>query len=82
VRPRNVLAMTFRAYKRLVSPFLPAACRFHPTCSEYAAGAVEIHGALKGSALAAGRVLRCNPWSRGGFDPVPPHTASAPKPRV
>jgi len=79
---RSVLARTFRSYKRFVSPFLPPACRFHPTCSEYAAHAVEVHGALKGSALAAGRVLRCNPWSAGGFDPVPNATASAHPPRV
>jgi putative membrane protein insertion efficiency factor len=66
------LASVFRAYKRVVSPFMPAACRFHPTCSEYAAEAVEVHGVIKGSALAAGRLMRCNPWSIGGFDPVPP----------
>ena len=74
--PGSVLAMVFRAYKRVVSPFLPPACRFHPTCSEYAAQAVEVHGAIKGSALAVGRVVRCNPWSHGGFDPVPPDTAA------
>ena len=77
---RSLLASGLRAYKRLVSPFLPPACRFHPTCSEYAAQAVEAHGALKGSALAASRLLRCNPWSAGGIDPVP--TASAHPPRV
>jgi len=68
---RRFLAGFFRAYKRVVSPFIPPSCRFHPTCSEYAAQAVEVHGALKGSALASGRLLRCNPWSAGGFDPVP-----------
>jgi len=80
--PKHLLAGTFRAYKRVVSPLLPPACRFHPTCSEYAAQAVEIHGALKGSALAAGRLLRCHPWSEGGFDPVPTATASTAPPRV
>jgi putative membrane protein insertion efficiency factor len=79
---RSLLAGFFRAYKRLVSPLMPRACRFHPTCSEYAAQAVEIHGALKGSALAAGRLLRCNPWSAGGFDPVPNATVSARPPRA
>ena len=74
---RSLLASGLRAYKRLVSPFLPPACRFHPTCSEYAAQAIEAHGALKGSALAGGRLLRCNPWSAGGFDPVPPAPAPA-----
>ena len=80
--PRSLLAGSFRAYKRVVSPLLPPACRFHPTCSEYAAQAIEIHGALKGSALAAGRLLRCNPWSAGGFDPVPTATAVAEPPRA
>lgn len=80
--PRSVLAGVFRAYKHLVSPFLPRACRFHPTCSEYAAQAVLSHGALRGSALAVGRLLRCNPWSVGGFDPVPTATAPADPPRA
>ena len=79
---RGFLSGGFRAYKRFVSPLMPPACRFHPSCSEYAAEAVKAHGALKGSALAAGRVLRCNPWSAGGFDPVPTATAAAPKPRA
>ena len=79
---RRFLAGFFRAYKRVVSPFIPPSCRFHPTCSEYAAQAVEVHGALKGSALASGRLLRCNPWSAGGFDPVPTAAAAAAPPRV
>ena len=78
---RTLLSGVFRAYKRLLSPILPRACRFHPTCSEYAAEAVEVHGVLKGSALAAGRLLRCNPWSAGGFDPVPTASATAAPPR-
>jgi hypothetical protein len=82
MRSRGLLAGLFRVYKRVVSPFLPPACRFHPTCSEYAAQAVESHGALKGSALAVGRLLRCNPWSGGGFDPVPTATAPADPPRA
>jgi putative membrane protein insertion efficiency factor len=80
--PRMLLSGVFRAYKRLVSPFLPRACRFHPTCSEYAAQAVENHGVLKGSALAVFRLLRCNPWSAGGFDPVPTATTAAAPPRA
>lgn len=66
---RLVLA-ALRAYKRHVSPLLPPACRYVPTCSEYALEAVERYGALKGSALAVRRVLSCNPLSRGGYDPV------------
>lgn len=80
--PARLLAGTFRAYKRFVSPVLPPACRFHPTCSEYAAQAVLTHGAIKGSVLAAGRVLRCHPWSAGGFDPVPTPPAAAAPPRA
>jgi putative membrane protein insertion efficiency factor len=82
VSPRTLLAAVFRAYKRLLSPLLPPACRFHPSCSEYAAHAVEVHGVLRGGALAAGRLLRCNPWSAGGFDPVPPAPAEAARPRA
>jgi putative membrane protein insertion efficiency factor len=82
VTARNLLSGGFRAYKRFVSPLMPPACRFHPSCSEYAAEAVEVHGALKGSVLAASRVLRCNPWSAGGFDPVPTATAAATPPRA
>jgi uncharacterized protein len=58
-------------YKRLISPLLPASCRYVPTCSEYAAEAVARHGAVHGVALAIWRLLRCNPLARGGYDPVP-----------
>ena len=67
----SMVARALRVYKRFVSPLLPAACRFQPTCSEYAAEAVETHGLGRGAALAAWRLLRCNPWSHGGHDPVP-----------
>jgi uncharacterized protein len=59
-----------QGYKRWISPLLPPACRFVPTCSEYAMEAVEKHGVLGGAVRAAWRVLRCNPLSRGGYDPV------------
>ena len=68
---RRIAVYLLRLYQRFVSPFLPAACRYSPTCSEYAIGAIETHGLLHGSVLAAWRIARCNPWSRGGFDPVP-----------
>jgi len=60
-----------RIYKRFVSPLLPNRCRFHPTCADYAAEALSRHGLLRGGALALGRLIRCNPLSKGGFDPVP-----------
>jgi putative membrane protein insertion efficiency factor len=59
-------------YRRFVSPLMPARCRFAPSCSAYAFEAVQEHGALRGSWLAVRRVGRCNPFHRGGFDPVPP----------
>jgi putative membrane protein insertion efficiency factor len=59
-----------RAYKWAVSPLLPPSCRFVPTCSEFAMEAVERHGALRGGWMAMGRLLRCHPLARGGYDPV------------
>jgi putative membrane protein insertion efficiency factor len=58
-------------YKRVVSPLLPPACRYVPSCSEYAAEAVARHGIFHGAILAGWRLLRCNPLARGGYDPVP-----------
>jgi len=69
---RRVLQALVRAYRRWISPGLPPMCRFEPSCSKYALEALERHGALKGALLAAWRVLRCNPLSKGGYDPVPP----------
>jgi uncharacterized protein len=66
---RVVLAPLF-LYQRLISPALPRRCRYEPTCSAYAVQAVERYGVLRGLALAAWRLLRCNPFSRGGYDPV------------
>ena len=67
----RIVALPIRAYKRFISPMLPPACRFEPTCSEYAMEAVERYGVVRGSTLAIRRLARCHPWSRGGFDPVP-----------
>ena len=68
---RKLLMLLVRLYQRAVSPLLPPACRFHPSCSSYAAAALERHGALKGSWLAARRLARCHPFHPGGIDPVP-----------
>ncbi len=65
------LIAAVRAYQALLSPFLGGACKFHPSCSHYAVEAIERHGARRGARLAAGRLLRCRPFSNGGFDPVP-----------
>ena len=69
--PGRAFAMMVRAYQLSVSPLLPAACRFHPSCSDYAREALLRHGALRGGWLTAHRLCRCGPWSAGGFDPVP-----------
>ncbi|HYM12197.1 MAG TPA: membrane protein insertion efficiency factor YidD [Bryobacterales bacterium] len=67
----KIILAALRCYKRLVSPLLPASCRFYPSCADYARQAVERHGALRGLRLAVWRLLRCQPLSRGGVDPVP-----------
>lgn len=69
--PRRALAVFIRAYQLVVSPALPPACRFTPTCSQYAIDAIRRYGALRGSWLAARRLARCHPFHPGGFDPVP-----------
>ena len=58
-------------YQRCISPFTPPACRFTPTCSQYAKEAIIKHGPIKGLGLAIWRILRCNPWGGSGYDPVP-----------
>lgn len=74
--PRQALLLLVRGYRLLLKPSLGNACRFEPTCSQYALTALERHGALVGSALVAGRLLRCHPWCQGGCDEVP---AEAPR---
>jgi putative membrane protein insertion efficiency factor len=68
---RLALIALVKAYRLLLSPWLGSACRFEPTCSTYALNALESHGALVGSYLTAGRLVRCHPWCAGGHDPVP-----------
>lgn len=67
--PRMLLKGLVRLYQYAISPYMPSSCRYTPSCSQYAAEAFEKYGALKGSALVAGRLLRCAPWGRGGYDP-------------
>lgn len=65
-----------RGYQLAISPWLPPACRFHPSCSHYALEALGRHGALRGAALTAWRLLRCQPFHPGGYDPVPRRAVS------
>lgn len=68
---KTFLISLIRAYQFLLSPWLGNQCRFYPTCSAYAIEAIQLHGGVKGSWLAAKRLGRCHPWCAGGFDPVP-----------
>ena len=69
---KTLVQWLLEAYKRVVSPLLPHACRFQPTCAEYAAQAIAHQGIVRGGALTLWRVLRCQPFARAGYDPVPP----------
>ncbi len=68
---RTAVVLPIRLYRRTLSPLLAPRCRYHPSCSTYAMTAIERYGILRGGWLAGWRLLRCNPWSLGGFDPVP-----------
>jgi len=68
---KYLLIGLLKLYRAVISPLYGDVCKFHPTCSAYALDAVSTHGALKGSWLAARRLVRCHPWSLGGYDPVP-----------
>ena len=69
--PRWALIFLVRGYQMAISPLLPPACRYYPSCSAYAVEALEKHGALRGAWLAARRIARCHPFRPGGYDPVP-----------
>jgi putative membrane protein insertion efficiency factor len=68
---RRIAIAPIRLYQLVISPALPARCKYYPTCSQYAVQAVQRFGILRGLVLAGWRLLRCNPFSHGGFDPVP-----------
>ncbi|QTH44708.1 membrane protein insertion efficiency factor YidD [Cohnella sp. LGH] len=72
---RRVLQAPIHVYRKFISPLKPPTCRFLPTCSAYALEAIEVHGAAKGSYLAAKRICKCHPFHPGGFDPVPERKA-------
>jgi len=67
---KRFLILLVRIYQRVVSPWLPPRCRFYPSCSQYAADAIESHGPLKGIVLAFRRLIKCHPLNPGGYDPV------------
>jgi hypothetical protein len=71
----RVLVAIIHVYQRFISPLFPPRCKYYPTCSEYAVEALRVHGAWRGLLLAGWRLLRCNPLSDGGLDPVPPKRA-------
>jgi hypothetical protein len=76
----RIVALPVRAYRLVFSPWVGHNCRYHPTCSAYALEALDRHGALRGSWLAARRILRCHPWGGSGVDEVPPAPAASPPP--
>jgi putative membrane protein insertion efficiency factor len=74
---KTVLVLLLKGYRTFISPLYGQVCRYYPTCSAYALEAVQRHGALRGSWLALRRLLRCHPWTPGGYDPVPPIRSTA-----
>jgi putative membrane protein insertion efficiency factor len=76
---RTLLVAPIRLYQRAISPALPARCKYHPSCSQYAVEAVRRYGVLRGIVLAGWRLLRCNPWSHGGVDFVEDQTLFRPR---
>jgi putative membrane protein insertion efficiency factor len=79
---RGFLVAPIRLYQRTISPALPARCKYHPSCSEYAVQAVRRYGVLRGAVLAGWRLLRCNPWSHGGVDFVEDQTLFRKRPNA
>ncbi|EIA5044675.1 membrane protein insertion efficiency factor YidD [Staphylococcus pseudintermedius] len=73
---KTLFIYAIRFYQRFISPLTPPSCRFYPTCSNYTLEAIQVHGALKGSWLGLKRILKCHPFHKGGFDPVPKKKSS------
>ena len=78
---RAIFLAPIRLYQRVLSPMMPARCKYHPSCSEYAVQAIRMHGVMRGLVLAGWRILRCNPLSNGGIDPVENQRLFKPKAR-
>ncbi|WP_057829048.1 membrane protein insertion efficiency factor YidD [Liquorilactobacillus cacaonum] len=68
---KRLIILIVRGYQKGISPFFPPSCRYYPTCSNYMIQAIQIHGAIKGSLMGIFRILRCHPFVKGGYDPVP-----------
>ncbi|MBZ4683857.1 MAG: uncharacterized protein PWP46_723 [Fusobacteriaceae bacterium] len=68
---KKILIFLIKIYQKLISPILGNNCKYYPSCSNYSIEAIKEHGIIKGSILSIWRILRCNPWSHGGYDPVP-----------
>ena len=75
--PTQVAIFGVMTYQAMIRPFLVGTCKYHPSCSEYAIGALRSHGLVRGSFLAVARLVRCHPFARGGYDPVPPDQRQA-----
>lgn len=67
---KGLFILLIKGYQKFISPVLPPSCRFYPTCSQYGIEAISKHGVIKGGAMTAWRIVRCNPFSKGGYDPV------------
>ncbi len=74
--PRNVCVLVLRVYRAIISPLYGDVCRYYPSCSGYALGAIQQHGVIKGIALGSWRIARCHPWAKGGIDDVPERRTS------
>ncbi len=68
---KSLFISIIKIYQRFISPFFPSSCKFSPTCSRYGIEAINKYGAFKGMAMTIKRILRCNPFSKGGYDPIP-----------
>jgi uncharacterized protein len=75
--PRNLCVLILRAYRAVISPLYGDVCRYYPSCSAYALGAIQQHGVVKGVALGTWRIARCHPWAKGGIDDVPERRPSS-----